>query len=212
MTISILNQKGGVGKTTTTVNLGAAIAEAGCSVLLLDLDPQANLVFYTRSPGGGEPDKPTMTVEAATAKTLIAALKRHAYDFALLDCPPTLGAETAAALKVCHLAIAPTPPRVLDLAGLAQLRETVSEARKRGNPNLRLRILPTLREARVALQAEYEAKLRAAFPSEVFKTSIAKAALFDRAADAHLPLVHFAPKSPGAAAYRALAQEVMKLA
>ena len=47
--ITVFNQKGGVGKTTTSLNLGAALARAGCPPLLIDLDPQAHLTLITGS-------------------------------------------------------------------------------------------------------------------------------------------------------------------
>ena len=54
--IALMNQKGGVGKTTTTVNLGAALAERGRRVLLCDLDPQAHLTInYGVDPNDGDP-------------------------------------------------------------------------------------------------------------------------------------------------------------
>lgn len=56
--VAMLNQKGGVGKTTSTVNLGAAMAEAGLRVLLVDLDPQSNLSLHF----GIEPGESSVTV------------------------------------------------------------------------------------------------------------------------------------------------------
>ena len=204
MIIAVLNQKGGVSKTTTTVNLGAALQEIGHCTLSVDLDPQRSLAFHTE---GSE----SKTVES-TARQLSGILQKNRADFVLLDCPPTLGMETAAALKVAHLAIAPTPPRVLDLVGLAQLRETIEAARVRVNPALRLRVLLTMREARIALQDEYEVRLREAFDGLIFQTSIPKAAVFEKAADAHQSILHYSPRSKAAQAYRTLAQEVLRLA
>lgn len=207
MVISIVNQKGGVGKTTTAFHLGAALAAGGARVLWIDLDPQRNLLFLTedyesdavRAVGWDEGDVGDL-------------LGGENFDFALLDCPPALGEGTASALSRSQLAIAPTPPRVLDLVGLAQLQQTVRAVHERSNPLLKLRILLTMREARLVLQRDYEAQLRGAFSQEVFDTAIPKSAIFEKAATVHQPIVLYAPASPGALAYKALAQEVMQLA
>ncbi len=57
-TIALMNQKGGVGKTTTTVNLGAAIARLGRRVLIVDLDPQAHATLHLGA--SAAPDRPTV--------------------------------------------------------------------------------------------------------------------------------------------------------
>ncbi len=205
MIIAVVNQKGGVGKTTTTLNLGAALSAQGAKVRLFDLDGQGSLVFLANG-------LDAFQVQTADAASLAKLLKGESADFTLLDCPPALGAVTAEALKRAQLVIAPTPPRVLDLAGLSQLKNTIDAARQRVNPALRLRVLLTLRDARITLQSDYEAQLRRAFSDEIFQTTIPRAALFERAADAHQTLLDFAPRSAAAESYRNLAKEIRQLA
>ena len=206
MIISVINQKGGVGKTTTVVNLGAALARAGHKVLLLDLDPQESLLKFDSL---GEPNA---RILRAQARQLPQVLASESYDFALIDCPPVLGREAAAALKVSQLAIAPTPPRYLDVAGFSLLRQTVAEASARGNPQRRLKVLVTMRDARLGLHHEYEARLRGAFGSDVCQASIPRAGVFDKAADANTSVFKVERRSSGARAFSGLATEILSLA
>lgn len=211
MIIAVINQKGGVGKTTTTVNLGAALAGAQCKVLLLDLDPQGSLTSFADADGAASLlDLPGLMVRPATAKNLDSTLRANAHDFVLIDCPPTLGPAHAAALLRSDLAIAPMPPKFLDAHGLAQLTQSIEAARERGNPALRLKILLTMRDARVGAHHELEEAVRGALGARVFASVIPHAAVFDKAALAHLSALQLEPRSVGARAYRALAQELLE--
>ncbi|MGH7176637.1 MAG: ParA family protein, partial [Tepidisphaeraceae bacterium] len=152
--IALMNQKGGVGKTTTTVNLGAALAEMGRRVCLIDLDPQAHLTINY----GLEPSNDNVSIYNVLTedRSLLEAvqqvgeniavvpssidlagaeielvniigretlLKRRldamteAFDFVLLDCPPSLGLLTINALAVATEVIVPMQPHFLALQG-----------------------------------------------------------------------------------------------
>jgi chromosome partitioning protein len=204
MIIAVINQKGGVGKTTTVVNLGVALAEAKYRVLLIDLDPQGSLSSFDSLAEGVE-------VAATEAGDLQVDLEEHAkaYDFVLIDCPPTLGIECAAALSLCHLAIAPTPPKFLDAHGLAQLTQTVEAARLRGNPSLQLKVLLTMRDGRISVHRELEEGVRRVLGDRVFTCVIPQAAVFDKSALAHRSALQLESRSSGGQAYRELARELL---
>ena len=208
MVISIINQKGGVGKTTTTVNLGAALAEAGHRVLLLDLDPQRSLSHYSALASE------RLAMEEATPEEIREVLVQAGparFDYALLDCPPTLGMESAASLKVADLALLPLQAAMPAWVGLAGTLQTVRAARERINPALRLKLFMTLFDTRTRHCAEVEALTRKAFGSDVLETVVRRSIVFDDAAAAGTSVLEYAPHSSGAQSYRLIADEVAKL-
>jgi len=255
--ICIANQKGGVGKTTTAVNLSASLSLAGHPTLLVDLDPQGSAssgvgVARGRGPTGDESpsEQPTMyevllgeqTAESAirpaaverlsvlpSARDLIGAeielvpmigrehrlaeaLRpiRDAYDFILIDCPPSLGLLTINGLTAADSVLVPLQCEYYALEGLSALLETVELIRKRLNPGLAIEgVLLTMFDTRNSLSHQVAEEVHRHFPQAVFEAVIPRNVRLSEAPSHGLPAVVYEPTSRGAEAYRALADELL---
>jgi chromosome partitioning protein len=205
MIISIINQKGGVGKTTTALNLGAALAEAGCTVTMIDLDLQRDLTSFSQATQG-------LDFKEASAISLQASLGECHSDITVIDCPPALGAETAAALKVSDLALVPVQAQYLALRGLARILETIRAARhpgQGGNVKLQTKVLVTMFDARARMSQEVAGAVHAS-GSAVFDAVIPNHLVFTKASLAHQSVLQFAPRSAAAQSYRSVAEEILQ--
>jgi chromosome partitioning protein len=235
--IALVNQKGGVGKTTTAINLAAYLARMGKRVLLVDLDPQGNATsgLGVRAERGvyhllqGEalpglvrevdgfhllpatPELVGATVELAEAPTALReVLEDQAYEFTLLDVPPSLSPITLNALAAAEGVVVPVQAEYYALEGVAGLLATLDEVRSRLNPSLRLLgILVTMYDGRTLLSQQVEAQLRAHFGEKVFWTVVPRNVRLAEAPSFGRTIAQHAPTSPGAHAYRRLAEEVI---
>ncbi len=247
--IAFANQKGGVGKTTSAVNVAASLGILGKKVLLIDLDPQGNttsgvgiskkglkhsmrdvlsgsmpaeqVILPTAfenlsvlpaniSLAGSEFDLYEAEESEFQIKKLLDPL-REAFDYLIIDCPPSLGMLTVNAMTAADGVVIPMQCEFYALEGLSQLMVTVSRIKQHYNPSLNITgILATMHNGRLLLSIQVINELKKHYADKLFETTISRGVKLSEAPGFGLPVYYHDKKSKGASEYLAVAKELMQ--
>ena len=232
MRVLIYNQKGGVGKTTSAINLSAALAAEGQATLVVDLDPQMHPTAAVGEMAGSGADSGSGTAEdwlagrevvprkrssgmaivPGSANVLSGpidetALRHPASDWLIMDAPPGWSEPLGQIARLCDMVICPLEPDFLGLNGLNQLLRRLSDV---GFERERLRVLISRYSNRLAVHREVRGKLIDRFGSDIVLPVVIRSSV--RLAEAPglgQTVFEYAPKSTGASDYAQLARTLI---
>ena len=245
--LSVVNQKGGCGKTTVSINLAAALAKRKKEVLLVDMDPQGHASIgmnidpedYDRSTydvlmdPGVEVEQVIVPVsehlDVCPAAVVLAAVEQElaerpgrerrlahklqrlqrAYDYVIIDCPPSIGLLTFNALTAAHEAIIPVDPSFFSLHGLHKVRETIELLREEIGHQIHIRVLANNCNSRTNFSRDILYEIENFHGDSMLRTVISHTVKLKEAASRGQPVMRFDSSCRAAKEFAALADELI---
>ena len=205
MIISLVNQKGGVGKTTIAINIGIGMARMNYKVGFLDTDPQGTASQWQSIEGNIGFEVRHHPSPVSSGDMTDADLN---HGFLVIDTPPAIGEITLSVLKLSDLAIIPLAPSVLDIWSSRTTIGMIEEAKK-VNPKLEGRLLVSRKIPRTRLAREGRDAI-AALEMNVFETEISQRIAYIEAMIAGVSVFQYAPKSDASKEIENLCQEIIQ--
>ena len=250
-TIAVINQKGGCGKTTVSINLSSALASRGYRTLLVDMDPQSHCAVGLAVPeeqieqsvydilvshARGEPIRLseilwqiTEGLELAPASIDLAAFEQQMsgvidrenclravleqvskeYDYAIIDCPPSVGLLTFNAIRASTDVVVPVETGYFSLHGLSKQLDTLNVLCKQCSQEINVMVLASMYDIRTKMGREILGELRKHFSRKMFKTVVNFNTKLKEAASLGQPISEYDPASRGHKDFETLADELI---
>jgi chromosome partitioning protein len=204
MIISFVNQKGGVGKTTTAINIAASLIRRNKKLLFIDADPQGSAIQWHTVENNNAFE--ILHYPEPVNKSDIEVLSKN-YDYIVIDAPPAMGDITESILAVTDLSIIPLTPSSLDIWSCKGTLEMIEELRPE-NPEMDVKLLINRKIPGTRVGRDARDSLDV-FDTDILDSELCQRVAYINAMTSGVSVMQYAPQSKAADEIEQLCDELI---